>query len=95
MARNVTLKSIIRDAERAVATADQLFADTAHWNRLHPDEQLIDPDPDGEMAAVKRYAEAMLQECKRPRRIDEPIVVKAPLPESVKSATRRVAAPIV
>lgn len=85
MRRKVTLQSIIRDAERSIANVDQLFADTAHWNRVHPDEEQIDPDPDGEMAAVKRYAQAVIRECKRPRRVGEPITVKAPLPDSVKA----------
>jgi hypothetical protein len=84
MKRNVTLESIVRDAERSVRTVDQLFSDAARWNRLHPNEEPIDPDPDGEMAAVKRYAQAMIKECKRPRRIGEPITVNAPLPDSVK-----------
>jgi hypothetical protein len=82
--RKVTLASIIRDMERAIATVDQLFADTAHWNRLHPEEEPIEADPDGEMAAIKRYAEAMIRECCRPRKIGEPIVVNAPLPKSVR-----------
>lgn len=82
--RDVTPGSIIRDAERSIANVDQLFADCAHWNRLHPDEEPIDADPDGEMAAVKAYAQAMIRECRRPRKIGEPIVVRAPLPNSVK-----------
>jgi hypothetical protein len=80
-----TLTSIIKDAERSIKNIDQLFADTAHWNRLHPDEKPIDPDPDGEMAAVKRYAQALLQECRRPRQIGEPISVKLLLPKSVQA----------
>jgi hypothetical protein len=81
--RNVTLGSIIRDAERSIKHVDELFADIAHWNRVHPQEEQIDPDPDGEMAAVKRYAQAMIRECRRPRKIGEPIVVREPLPKSV------------
>lgn len=81
--RRPTLSSIIRDCERAIKNIDSLFADCAHWNRLHPDE-LIDPDPDGEMAALKRYAEANIKECRRPRGLNEPIIVKAPLPRSVQ-----------
>jgi hypothetical protein len=58
----VTLQSIIRDAERAVRVVDELFNDTAHWNRLHPDEAPLDPDPDGEMQKVKQYAHALIKE---------------------------------
>jgi len=87
-AKQVTLGSIIRDAERSIKNVDQMFADVAHWNRLHPEEEPIDPDPDGEMAAVKRYAEAMIRECRRPRAIGEPIVVNAPLPKSVQQQLR-------
>jgi hypothetical protein len=81
--RKVTLKSIIRDAERSIANIDLLFADCARWNRLHPTDEPVDPDPDGEMGQVRRYAEAMIAECRRPRRIGEPISVKVPLPRSV------------
>lgn len=87
--RKPSLSAIIRDAERAIANVDQIYIDAAHWNRLHPDEQPIDPDPDGEMAAVKRYAQAMIRECRRPRKIGEPIVVKAPLPKSVQQKLRQ------
>lgn len=87
-ARKPSLNSIIRSAERSIATVEQIFADVARWNRLHPDEQPIDPDPDGEMAAVKRYAEAMIKECRRPRKIGEPLIVRAPLPKSVQHRLR-------
>ena len=90
MARQVTLASIIKDAERSIENVDELFADTAHWNRLHPEEEPIDPDPDGEMAAVRRYAEAMIRECRRPRKIGQPIVVNAPLPKSVEQRLKGV-----
>lgn len=81
--RKVTLQSIIKDAERSIATVDRLFLDTAHWNRLHPDELPVDPDLDGEMAQAKRYSQALIRECRRPRKLGEPIVVPVPLPRSV------------
>jgi hypothetical protein len=79
-----TIAAIIKDAERSIKHVNELFADTAHWNRLHPDEQIA-PDPDGQMAKLKEYAEALIRECRRPRALNEPIIVKdVPLPECVK-----------
>jgi hypothetical protein len=31
------------------AETEQIFIDTDHWNRVHPDEEPIDPDPDGRL----------------------------------------------
>jgi hypothetical protein len=76
--------SIIHRAERSIEKIDESFLAIARWNRLHPEEAPIDPDPDGELAAIKKYAEALIQECRRPRRIGEPLNIPAPLPNSVK-----------
>lgn len=35
---------------------EKIFIDAAHWSRLHPDEEPIDPDPDGEL---RRIADAL------------------------------------
>jgi hypothetical protein len=28
---------------------EQILVDAEHWNRTHPDEEPIDPDPEGEL----------------------------------------------
>ena len=38
---------------------ESIFADTEYWNRLHPDEAPIDPDPFGELAAWRAWLDAM------------------------------------
>lgn len=31
---------------------DDIFSDAEHWNRIHPNEEPIDPDPDGLMGKI-------------------------------------------
>lgn len=39
----------------------RLFFNTAdHWNRTHPDEEPIDPDPDGQLARIAAGIDVML-----------------------------------
>lgn len=44
-----TLQSLLARAQRIRKDINQIFLDAEHWNRLHPDETPIDPDPDGEL----------------------------------------------
>lgn len=37
-----------------------IFDDAEHWNRLHPDEEPIDPDPDGLLARIAAALDASL-----------------------------------
>lgn len=37
-----------------------IFDDAAYWNRVHPDEEPIDPDPDGLMARIATALDASL-----------------------------------
>ena len=39
----------------------QLRLDAEHWNRLHPDEQPIVADPDGELAILDDALVALLR----------------------------------
>lgn len=41
------LQSLLARAQRIRAEINQIFLDAEHWNRLHPHETPIDPDPDG------------------------------------------------
>lgn len=36
------------------------FGTAAHWNRTHPDEEPIDPDPDGELADMAAQIDDIL-----------------------------------
>lgn len=47
-------KEIIAKARRIRAEVEQIFDDSAHWNECvrKPDEERIDPDPDGKMFGI-------------------------------------------
>lgn len=53
-------EQIIQQARQLAAEIEHLFASTAHWNRCHPHELPIDPDPDGELAALLADLRAQL-----------------------------------
>ena len=38
-----------------------IFADAAHWNRIHPDEEPIDPDPDDTLQRLAEECDAYLE----------------------------------
>jgi len=40
-----------RRAKGIIRKIDALFADCARWNRLHPNEEPVEADPDGTMRA--------------------------------------------
>jgi hypothetical protein len=53
----------VRLLARAINQRDEIhgyFDDIAHWNRLHPHETPIDPDPDGQMAELLRYLNTLI-----------------------------------
>jgi len=77
MSREDFLKGFRRDTSRnpwwfLVARARhlheamQLYVNSVeHWNREHPDEDPIDPDADGELAAARTRLEELLNtECR-------------------------------
>ncbi len=49
--------AFIADALRQRAEIEQYFRDVAHWNDhvRKPDEESIDPDPDGTMVCLVAY----------------------------------------
>ena len=42
------------------ADVEQIFRDADHWNRTHPDEDPIDPDPDGTLRQLADEIDALL-----------------------------------
>ena len=42
------------------ADIEQFFHDFDHWNRTHPDEDPIDPDPDGTLRQLADEIDALL-----------------------------------
>jgi hypothetical protein len=45
--------AIVARAAGIVREIDQIVADTEHWNRTHPLELPIDPDPDGMLVRAR------------------------------------------
>lgn len=42
-------REILDLAIKTIAEIDQIHVDVAYWNRMHPDEEPLDPDPDGSL----------------------------------------------
>lgn len=42
-----------RRAKAIIRKIDALFVDCARWNRLHPNEESIEADPDGTMVRMR------------------------------------------
>lgn len=53
-------QKIINDAARISNDIKQMFVDAKYWNELHPNEEPIDPDPDGELGRWKRRMDSLL-----------------------------------
>jgi hypothetical protein len=51
---------IINEAARISNEIEQMFIDYEYWNELHPDEQPIDTDPDGQLGRWKRSMDSLL-----------------------------------
>jgi hypothetical protein len=51
---NKTRQQLIDEAKRLSAELGQIFLDVEHWNRIHPEETPIDPDPEGELGRMKK-----------------------------------------
>jgi hypothetical protein len=49
-----TRQQIIDDGRRIITEIRQIFADAEHWNRVHPEEEPIEPDPHGTLAELLR-----------------------------------------
>ena len=51
---------ILANFRRMRADIEQIFLDINHWNRRHPDEDPIDPDPDGTLRQLADEIDALL-----------------------------------
>jgi hypothetical protein len=51
---------IIGRARQLRAEIDQIFVDAEYWNSEHPNDQPIDPDPDGRLRSIADGIDAML-----------------------------------
>jgi hypothetical protein len=52
---------LINEAARIANNIEQQIIDIEYWNSLHPDEEPLDPDPDGQLAQWKHRMESMLK----------------------------------
>jgi len=52
--------AILARARKLRADVQQAFDDAAQWNHIHPQEQPIDPDPDGQLARIRDGLDRML-----------------------------------
>lgn len=48
----MTQKSIYDRAHRLANEIAEIVADADRWNRAHPDDEPIEPDPDGQLRAT-------------------------------------------
>ena len=51
---------IVANCRLMRADIEQIFRDVGHWNRTHPDEEPIDPDPDGTLRQLADEIDALL-----------------------------------
>lgn len=52
---------IIAKAARMCDEIGQIFLDAQHWNNIHPDEEPINPDPDGMLTRMLKDLEHFLR----------------------------------
>lgn len=52
---------IISKAARMCDEIKQIFLDAQHWNNIHPDEEPINPDPDGKLGRMLKGLENFLR----------------------------------
>ena len=51
---------IVANGRLLRADIEQTFRDVGHWNRTHPDEDPVDPDPDGMLRQIADEIDALL-----------------------------------
>jgi len=51
---------IINEAARIANNIEQHFIDAEYWNELHPQEEPLDVDSDGQLASWKKSTESLL-----------------------------------
>lgn len=50
----ITRQGLIDEARRIRKEIEQIFLDAEHWNLIHPEENPIDPDPDGTLVRMAK-----------------------------------------
>lgn len=64
---------LIDRARRIRSDIEQVFIDVEYWNRIHPEHDPIDPDPDGQLGRwAKAIDEMLAREGERGLRLDAP-----------------------
>lgn len=56
-----TRQEIIDEAKRIRAECQQILLDGEHWNNIHPNEEPIDADPEGQLKRTIAGIDAMLE----------------------------------
>lgn len=51
---------LINEAARIANEIEQHFIDATYWNELHPDQEPLNPDADGQLARWKKSMDSML-----------------------------------
>lgn len=66
--RNITRKQMLAEAERIKAKVEQIFIDIAYWNNhtRKPGEDIIDPDPDGQLKRLAAQMESAIRQLQSP-----------------------------
>ena len=54
------LGMIVANFRRMRADIERIFLDVDHWNCTHPDEEPIDPDPDGTLRQMADEIDTLL-----------------------------------
>ena len=57
--------SYIEKIKKQLSEIEQIFLDAEHWNQAHPDEELINPDPDNELRKLSWRLKGKLNELKK------------------------------
>jgi hypothetical protein len=58
---NAERQRLINEAARIANNIEQQIIDIEYWNSHHPNEEPIDPDPDGQLATWKMRMESVLK----------------------------------
>ena len=58
--KGMSRADIVKRAQKLRAEIAQAFYDAERWNKLHPQEEAINPDPDGELKRLAEGLDAML-----------------------------------
>ena len=59
------LNLLLLDAENIICKIDQMFLDCEHWNNIHPNEEDLNPDPDGSIIRLRNSLETFINGIER------------------------------